>query len=81
MAKRSTIDMGDYRCNKKEFEAFRWCIENGIYISPKAMSMAKWSIVIEMNKKINVSPDVYGKIEIWKQIYKYYIYYYEKYEK
>jgi hypothetical protein len=79
--KRNTIDMGNYRCTNKEFEAFRWCIHNNIYISPKAMSTAKWSIIIEMNKKINVSPDVYGKIEIWKQIYKYYIYYYEKYEK
>jgi hypothetical protein len=81
MAKRSTVDMGDYRCAKKEFDAFKWCIENGIYIAPKAKSSSSWYITIEINKKINVSPDSYGKVEIWKQMYKYYIYYYEKYRK
>ena len=81
MASKNVVNMGDYLYSAKEFEAFKWCIDNGIYISPKAMSTVKWSIIIEINKKTNVSPDVYGKLEIWKQIYKYYIYYYEKYKK
>jgi len=34
-----------------------------------------------MNKKVNVSPDAYKKVEIWKQIFKYYTYYYDKYKK
>ena len=81
MAKKSTIDMGNYLYSKKEFEAYKWCIENGIYITPKAKSTNQWYLTIEINKKINVSPDSYGKMDIWKQMYKYYIYYYDKYEK
>ena len=81
MAKKSTIDMGNYLYSKKEFEAYKWCIENGIYITPKAKSTNQWYLTIEINKKINVSPDSYGKMDIWKQMYKYYIYYYDKYKK
>lgn len=81
MAKKSTIDMGNYLYSKKEFEAYKWCIENGIYITPKAKSTNQWYLTIEINKKINVSPDSYGKMDIWRQMYKYYIYYYDKYKK
>jgi hypothetical protein len=81
MAKKSIIDMGNYLYSKKEFEAYRWCIENGIYITPKAKSTSQWYLTIEINKKINVSPDSYGKMDIWRQMYKYYIYYYDKYKK
>lgn len=81
MAKRTTIDMGDYLYSKKEFEAYKWCVDNGIYISPKALSTNRWFICIFMNGKENISPEAYGKVEIWKQMYKYYIYYYEKYKK
>ena len=81
MAKKSTIDMGNYLYSKKEFEAYKWCIENGIYITPKAKSTSQWYLTIEINKKINVSPDSYGKMDIWRQMYKYYIYYYDKYKK
>ena len=81
MAIKKGIDMGDYLPSDKESKAYIWCINNGIYIAPKAKSSSSWYLTIEMNKKINVSPDSYGKVEIWKQMYKYYIYYYEKYEK
>jgi hypothetical protein len=81
MAKKNTIDMGDYLYTKKEFEAYRWCVENGIYISPKAKSSISWYINIEINNKSNVSPESYSKIEIWKQTFKYYTYYYDKYKK
>jgi len=81
MAKKTVIDMGNYLYSKKEFEAYKWCIENGIYITPKAKSTNQWYLTIEINKKINISPDSYGKMDIWKQMYKYYIYYYDKYEK
>ena len=73
--------MGNYLYSKKEFEAYKWCIENGIYITPKAKSTTQWCLTVEINKKTNVSPESYGKIDIWKQMYKYYIYYYDKYEK
>lgn len=81
MAKKNVIDMGNYLYSKKEFEAYKWCIENGIYITPKAKSTSSWYLAVEINKKTNISPDSYGKVEIWKQMYEYYIYYYDKYKK
>lgn len=81
MAKKNVIDMGDYLYSATEFEAYKWCVDNGIYISPLALSTAKWFVCIDVNKKINVSPEAYGKVEIWKQIFKYYKYYYDKYKK
>jgi hypothetical protein len=82
MAKKyNGIDMGDYLNSKKEQEAFKWCIDNSIYITPKAKSTTEWWINIEINKKSSVSPIAYKKVEIWKQMYKYYMYYYDKYKK
>lgn len=81
MAIKKGIDMGDYLYSAKEFDAYKWCVNNGVYISPLTLSTTKWFVCIEMNKKINISPESYGKIEIWKQIFKYYTYYYEKYKK
>ena len=79
--KTAQVDMGFYIPTIKEQLAFSWCINNGIYISPQAKSLIQWNICIEMNKKVNVSPDAYKKVEIWKQIFKYYLYYYDKYKK
>jgi len=81
MAKKVIIDMGNYLYSTKEQEARYWCIKNGIYISPLAKSTLEWYICIEMNKKISVSPESYRKMEIWKKMYEFYIYYYEKYKK
>ena len=71
--------MGNYIANKQERLACYWCIHNNIYISPKAASTSTWHLLIEINKKVSVSPDVYKKVEIWKQLYKFYTYYYERY--
>jgi len=79
-SKKSTkIDMGNYIPNKQEQLAYSWCINNGIYISPKSSTTSTWHLLIEINKKISISPDTYKKVEIWKQLYKFYIYYYNKY--
>jgi hypothetical protein len=32
-----------------------------------------------MNGKSSMSPSTYKKIDVWKQIYKFYLYYYNKY--
>ena len=78
--KKSTqIYMGSYITNKLEQLAYSWCINNGIYISPKPATTSTWHLLIEINKKISISPDTYKKIEIWKQLYKFYTYYYNKY--
>jgi hypothetical protein len=79
--KKNQCDMGNYIYKPKEHEAMRWCVANNIKISPKALNLSSWFIEINLNGKVTVSPDVYKKIEIWKQIFKYYKYYYEKYNK
>lgn len=77
--KKGEIDMGNYTGSIREKEAYAWCINNNIYIAPKAFSTTEWNICITINGKIKTSPDTYKKIEIWKQMYKYYLYYYNKY--
>jgi hypothetical protein len=73
------VDMGFYDPTKNEDLAYSWCINNGIYISPKPANSSTWYLLIEINKKTNISPDAYKKVEIWKQLFKFYTYYYDKY--
>ena len=77
--KTTQIDMGFYIPTIKEQLAYSWCINNGIYISPKPSTTSSWHLLVEINKKISISPDAYKKVEIWKQLYKFYTYYYDKY--
>ncbi len=63
----------------EETEAYRWCINNGIYISPSANGEGAWYIDIKINNKTNRSPLTYGPTSIWIQIYGFYKYYYNKY--
>ena len=77
--KKSQIDMGNYTANQSEFNAFKWCIDNGIYISPYTNSTLEWYICITMNGKSSMSPSTYKKIDVWKQMYRFYLYYYNKY--
>lgn len=77
--KKSQIDMGNYTASILEFNAFKWCIDNGIYISPYANSTLEWYVCITMNGKSSMSPSTYKKIDVWKQIYRFYLYYYNKY--
>ena len=79
--KKGGIDMGSYSCKLSECDAREWGIKNGIYIAPFAKSPTEWYVTINVNGKISTSPETYGKVEIWKQIYKYYLYYYSKYTK
>jgi len=71
-----------YQFNPDEFKAYHWCINNGIYISPFCKeNFTFWHIDIEINKKINRSPQVFNPRELWETIFKYYKYYYDKYNK
>jgi len=78
---KNKIDMGNYIYNKKDFEAYRWCLNNNIYIAPLAKSATEWYIDIINNGKTNRDPVVYRKTKIWEQIYKYYNFYYDKYRR
>ena len=63
----------------QETIAYRWCINNGILISPFANGEGAWYIDIKINNKINRSPLTYGSVSIWIQMYEFYKYYYKKY--
>ena len=63
----------------EEKEAYRWCINNGIYISPHGNGQGAWYIDIELNGKNNRSPEVYGPVSIWIKLFEFYKYYYNKY--
>jgi len=71
--------MGHYMPSKEETKAYRWYINNGIYISPYANGEGAWYIDIKLNTKITRSPEVYGKITIWIKLFEFYKYYYNKY--
>ena len=71
--------MGYYMPTTQETEAYRWCINNGIYISPYSNGEGAWYIEIKLNNKVSRSPDVYGKTTIWIKLYEFYKYYYNKY--
>ena len=71
--------MGSYMPTTPEIIAYRWCINNGILISPFATGKGTWYIEIKINNKTNRSPLTYGPVSIWIQIYEFYKYYYNKY--
>ena len=71
-------DMGNYVPSTTEHEAWMWGVRNNISIAPFAQSETRWHIDITMNGKTIRAPDVYPKVEIFKKIYEYYKYYYEK---
>jgi hypothetical protein len=77
--KKEAIDMGNYVATEKEQIAFEWCIKNNIKIAPFAKNSKEWYLDIIMNGRVNRSPLTYEKVEVWKQLYKFYLYYYNKY--
>ncbi len=79
--KKEVIDMGNYTASDKEQTAFMWCVRNGIKVAPRAKNNKEWYLTINVNGKVAESPIAYEKIEIWKQLYKFYLYYYNKHHK
>ena len=80
--------MGAYMPNDEETKASVWCIQNGLCICPRQAKWGenKWFIDIEKGyypnrKLIGTSPDPYGPVQIWKKLFEYKLYYYNKYAK
>jgi len=71
--------MGQYSATAEELKAYRWCINNGIFISPFATGEGTWYIDIKLNNNNHRSPGTYGSVAIWVKMYEYYKYYYKKY--
>lgn len=79
MAKKG-INMGDHMPTTANFKHMQWCLKNNIKISPFAHNTFEWYIDININGKINRSPQVFKKTEIWENIHNYYKYYYDKHK-
>jgi len=79
--KKKPCDMGKVPFDEDFWEAQRWCIRNDIAIAPQAKNDTAWYISIKNKGKVNVSPDAYGKTEIWTKIFEYCKYYYDKHRK
>jgi len=82
--KAKTTNWGDFYRSEKEFEAMKWCINHGITIGPLAADKGSTNpnnfyIDIKIQGKVNRSPQTFKAQEVWSQIYKYYLHYYEKY--
>ena len=79
--KKGQIDMGQTGHSSSDWNAYRWCVKNNIAISPKAYSTTQWYIDIKNKDRTHTSPETYGKTEIWKKIFEYCKYYYDKHRK
>ena len=79
MAKKNVCEMGSYIPSDEELTAYSWCINNKIFIAPKAKTIASWYAEIDIGGIKKLSPIAYPKVEIWKRLYEYYTYYYVKY--
>ena len=78
---KKSCDMGKPPFKEDLWDAKYWCIKNDITIAPKAKNDKAWYIVIKNKGKVNVSPDTFGKTDIWTKIFEYYKYYADKYRK
>ncbi len=68
-----------YVFNDEEYTAYKWCINNDILISPFAQSETRYWIDIVNKGKQHRSPETYDWKNLYKTIFKFYYYYYEKY--
>jgi hypothetical protein len=73
---------GSYYRSEYEYQAMVWCLKNDIRIGLLAAEPGdrpkRFFVEIEIGKKKSRDPSKYLAEEARKQIYKYYIYYYEK---
>jgi len=70
--------MGKTPFKEDLWEAYRWCVREGIHIAPRAKNDTAWYVDIKNKGKINTTPDTFGKTEIWTKIFEYCAYYYSK---
>ena len=81
MVSRGSSKMGKYDPTVEEEKAKKWCWKNNIRISPWCVEYGtSWKIDIIINNKSFKSPEAFGKGTIWKKMYEYYKYYYDKYK-
>jgi hypothetical protein len=79
--KKGQVNMGTTTMDPKLWKAYRWCVRNNIAISPKAKSTTAWYVDIKNKGKTHTSPETYGRTEIWKKIFEYCKFYYDKHRR
>ena len=76
---------GTYYRTEEEFEAMRWCIKNNIRIGVLAAEPGggpkQFYVEIQVGDKKSRDPSKYLPEDARKQVYKYYLYYYDKHRK
>ena len=79
--------MGTYTRTPEQDKALKWCLDNDICITPRAIKYGEriWVIDIEKgkypNRKLLGTSDPYGPNTIWEKVSEYQLYYYKKYAK
>ena len=73
---------GNYYRSEEEYKAMSWCIKNeitiGLIAAETGVAPKKFYVEIQIGKKKSRDPSKYLPEDARKQVYKYYIYYYEK---
>ena len=67
--------------SEEEWEAVKWCLENGIKISPLHVGIGSSSYYVDIdnNGNRNHSSDTYNEYDAMRKVYEYYLWYYKKY--
>jgi len=80
--KSKKTNWGDWYRSEEEFEAMRWCLKHSIKIGVLAAEPGEgpkhFYVEIQIGNKKSVDPSKYLAEDARKQVYKYYLYYYEK---
>jgi len=79
--------MGSYTRTPEEEKALKWCLDNDVCITPRAIKYGErvWVVDIETgkypNRKKLGTSDPFGPNTIWEKVSEYQLYYYKKYAK
>ena len=79
--------MGTYTRTPEQDKALKWCLDNDICITPRAIKYGEriWVIDIEKgkypNRKLLGTSEPFGPNTIWEKVSEYQLYYYKKYAK
>ena len=77
--KRKNYTMGEYSPSDEELKAYLWGVKNSVRIGPKRVpNKNEWYVEIYTQGKWSHSRETFGPGDVFKQIYKYYEYYYNK---
>ena len=75
------VNMGTYEFTAAEYDARTWCNKNNIWMTPVAKNTKQWYIEVRVNGGSRMSPVTYGKDEIWRKCFEFYMFYYKKLKK